>query len=1025
MPDTNGIVWDDQPSGSPETQAFAKASADPRSSLQKRAAGVPDQQGVVWDTPGDQSEERGFSVKRLLSPAAGMAQGIAGMIHDPPHEIPKFIDNTITAQGNQFLKAAEAYGYGPPANDPSRVPIEQQSGIPGDDPTINTNFLRKAGLAMIPGIGPMFDKAGDALANKDYSGGATDIAGNLAAIEGPRAVLPAARAALRGAGRASEAVGRAGYGSALRPKGTLAERAGAIESGLEHGNVVSPEGIDTGRANIEAGENLKDAIVNSDPNRSMSPGPIVTGLNDLADTYSNQAAPSADRASVEGVRDDFLSSDRPNSPMGPIARPGKAARNLTAREFQDMKVGTYRAIGKRGYGERKSASVEAEKTVARLANEQLTQEFPSLVPINADQAGQINVVDQITRRVGQVANQNLTGNAGGLAAVGTIVDGVAGGMTGGLTGITLKVLRSPQIKSQIALALYKAGKGMQTIGEAKSAAEVGIANITDRITSAGPSLRGLSVESIDNPGQHLSRTKLEMFKAGAAVLNKYGPKMSLTDFKARMLENAGSEWQTATSKNGQTTIAPREMLDGSRRALQFLGDQADQGGGALTPHDVIERRTDAGKARGGNQWYKGDVPEMIDRYGEPKTREMMTTESILSPNQGLDDSVAQAVDHERFSNFGGDAPQLGRYPVQSGKQLAAMEPSGPKVEAYDYNKKVNLPGGPDGPEPPFMPIDKIHTKSSGFGDVPTASGKTRSVTSTVRSYSDMQLRMEARRIGAARGGDAQAAHWVGARDEMYGRADSQIPWARAIMDEIDRREKAGTKIMTDKNDEFGFGANLVDPMAHINSKSMASGARDMESTAPGGGGFTITRDGNKLTTGYSYSPYPERATTINRALSSKDLKKFANENQDLLSKPNHHLGGWKSGDRRVLDVSVHEPDFQTAMDNARASGQEEIYDHANNTSIPVPSEPQTQATVLWLKSGKMLESDPVPINSNALPTHLHMMESAGLKPDDIVDTGFRIGKNYDRGGGGGSIGRGSFTLADYERMKAAKKKAEQ
>lgn len=79
------------------------------------------------------------------------------------------------------------------------------------------------------------------------------------------------------------------------------------------------------------------------------------------------------------------------------------------------------------------------------------------------------------------------------------------------------------------------------------------------------------------------------------------------------------------------------------------------------------------------------------------------------------------------------------------------------------------------------------------------------------------------------------------------------------------------------------------------------------------GGFTLKPDTNELvTSGYSVSPYPERSRKLPKVARMTDaevnteIKSYMVANRDLLSKPEHMLGGWhdpQTGDA-WLDVSI-------------------------------------------------------------------------------------------------------------------------
>jgi len=88
--------------------------------------------------------------------------------------------------------------------------------------------------------------------------------------------------------------------------------------------------------------------------------------------------------------------------------------------------------------------------------------------------------------------------------------------------------------------------------------------------------------------------------------------------------------------------------------------------------------------------------------------------------------------------------------------------------------------------------------------------------------------------------------------------------------------------------------------------------------------------------GFGLSIYPERGKIIEgEKITEAQFKKFASENADLLSKPNHYIGTWVSNGMSYLDVSVTMMDRAKAIEAARAMDQIAVWDTANKKEIGV------------------------------------------------------------------------------------------
>jgi hypothetical protein len=100
------------------------------------------------------------------------------------------------------------------------------------------------------------------------------------------------------------------------------------------------------------------------------------------------------------------------------------------------------------------------------------------------------------------------------------------------------------------------------------------------------------------------------------------------------------------------------------------------------------------------------------------------------------------------------------------------------------------------------------------------------------------------------------------------------------------------------------------------------------------GGITISTTGVRPRSGFAIAGIRNAAgdkveTVINGEAKPEDVQKFVNENKDILSQPNHYIGGWVNDGKTYLDVSEVHNDKATALDKAEARDEIAIYDLGN------------------------------------------------------------------------------------------------
>ena len=237
------------------------------------------------------------------------------------------------------------------------------------------------------------------------------------------------------------------YQSALKPSTALStERVGnMVQTGLNNAIPVSDAGVEKLGSLVDDLNDKIKAQISSDPNRPINRLAVATRLGDTADTFKNQVNPAADLNAVQASGDEFMN----NQPA-----------MIPAADAQAMKTGTYQQI-KKSYGQLSNATVESQKALARGLKEELSNAFPELGGLNAQESQLLGLRPALERAVRRINNQQMIGIGTPIAA------GAAGALSkstavGTAIGILKAVFDDPVLKSKIAIGLNKQGVPFDT-----------------------------------------------------------------------------------------------------------------------------------------------------------------------------------------------------------------------------------------------------------------------------------------------------------------------------------------------------------------------------------------------------------------------------------------------------------------------------------------------------------------------------------------------------------------------------------
>ena len=332
--------------------------------------------------------------------------------------------------------------------------------------------------AGIPVVGPWAANIAEQAASGD-PGGAIARAGTQ--VLAPKVIGPLADAAIQGASKAA-LLGKTpveAMTSALKPSTVLTPeaRAGMAQTMLQNEIPVSLAGVGKlGDLIDDLNQKIKDQV-NADPTRPIDPNAVATRADVAKAKFANQVNAQPDLNAIEASRQQFLTEQgaKPGTPAiapqptgildskgnpimdsGAPAKPATPAPDMNASDAQTMKQGTYQVLrGK--YGEQGSASVEAQKALARGLKEEIATQFPEINGLNAAESQLLDLQPVLERAVNRISNHQAVGI--GTPIAGAAAKAVSGSATVGVVAGVLKgVLDNPNVKSRLAIMVSKANK---------------------------------------------------------------------------------------------------------------------------------------------------------------------------------------------------------------------------------------------------------------------------------------------------------------------------------------------------------------------------------------------------------------------------------------------------------------------------------------------------------------------------------------------------------------------------------------
>ena len=298
-----------------------------------------------------------------------------------------------------------------------------------------------AGATVGGGMGEAAKLAINRLRGKQSPSTLTEAAKDVAlegAIQGGSEALGGA------AGAIMRPVGAALMQSAVKPglrataraigRGVAQEDLPVVKTLLKEGVTVSEGGLaKLNRILTSTNEEIDKAVKGAAG--YIYPEKVAQRVEPVVEKAWEQVNPVADVRAASGAAEEFMAT------RGGNIRP---ARPMSVQEAQKLKVGTYKALGEKKYGELSTPAIEAQKALARGLKEDIETEVAKqgidISALNVKEAGAIQAKEAIARRLAAAGNRDPVA--------------LAWLAHNPVTGLAFIMERSPAVKSLISRGLY-------------------------------------------------------------------------------------------------------------------------------------------------------------------------------------------------------------------------------------------------------------------------------------------------------------------------------------------------------------------------------------------------------------------------------------------------------------------------------------------------------------------------------------------------------------------------------------------
>jgi hypothetical protein len=236
--------------------------------------------------------------------------------------------------------------------------------------------------------------------------------------------------------------------------GVKVNREKAIETALDNGIPITKGGVNRVKGMIDDLGEQMDAVVAQNPNAIIKTDSVLDPVMTLKDWASKTVNGQANAKKIDKVIKQFKD---------------QYGDEITVAQAQEIKRNT-NAFLKKSYGELKPVTEEATKQIVRGLKDRIAQEIPEIAGVNLKYGEMKNLERILERAVNRTGNWDWFSLSAGMA--GTIVGGATGNVMKATEAIAFwRLMKSPVVQSNLALALKRAGKGKEANAMAMAIAD--------------------------------------------------------------------------------------------------------------------------------------------------------------------------------------------------------------------------------------------------------------------------------------------------------------------------------------------------------------------------------------------------------------------------------------------------------------------------------------------------------------------------------------------------------------------------
>ena len=262
------------------------------------------------------------------------------------------------------------------------------------------------------------------------------------------------------------------YGKTLKTSTThdpaVAEQ--RIATGLREGIPTSQQGYSQLKGKIGDITDRMGQIVTTSPNAQaalVNPIDIAQRLDDLIanSPQTGQALNQQSLSALQRYKTEYLTKH--GAVFDNAGNMTKPPDLMTSVETLNEKRNTYQAASQAYESAQKGGAPldtnfdAASKSLARGAKDELIKLYPELEPLGLQDKELLDLQDSIRQFIGRERNRSSFGLRNvmlGAGALGAVASGhYEAGAGAGVLGLALNALDDPEVKSKLAIALYKAG----------------------------------------------------------------------------------------------------------------------------------------------------------------------------------------------------------------------------------------------------------------------------------------------------------------------------------------------------------------------------------------------------------------------------------------------------------------------------------------------------------------------------------------------------------------------------------------